>query len=82
MTVLRNLFNVVKPEWLIQRCEVDLTEVILGNGGWGRVVRATFRGEQVAAKCLHNQIISEYNILYNVLSVRCKSPHNVTIPIY
>ena len=79
ITVLQNLFNAVKPEWLIQRREIHLGEITLGNGGWGRVVQATFRGEQVAAKCLHNQIISDYNIQRFVremqISSQCHHPN-------
>ena len=39
-----------------------MTEQILGRGGWGEVKVATFRGLSVAAKCLHELIISQYNI--------------------
>ena len=39
-----------------------MTEQILGRGGWGEVKVATFRGLHVAAKCLHELIISQYNI--------------------
>ena len=39
-----------------------MTEHILGRGGWGEVKVATFRGLHVAAKCLHELIISQYNI--------------------
>ena len=62
MTTMQTLFNAVKPQWLVSRNEVMLTQRNLGDGGYGRVVQATFRGEEVAAKRLHNQIISEYNI--------------------
>ena len=62
MTTMQTLFNAVKPQWLVSRNEVMLTQRNIGDGGYGRVVQATFRGEEVAAKRLHNQIISEYNI--------------------
>ena len=62
MTTMQTLFNAVKPQWLVARNEVMLTQRNIGDGGYGRVVQATFRGEEVAAKRLHNQIISEYNI--------------------
>ena len=35
-----------------------MTEVVLGKGGWGEVKVAHFRGLKVAAKCLHEVIIS------------------------
>jgi len=79
MNIMHKLFNTVKPQWLITRCEVRLGQHELGNGGWGRVVEATFRGEQVAAKCLHNQIISDYNIQLFVremqISSKCHHPN-------
>ena len=48
--------------WIISREEIHMTEQILGRGGWGEVKVATFRGLRVAAKCLHELIISQYNI--------------------
>ena len=75
MTVMEKLFNAVKPQWLISRREIILTQHELGNGGWGRVVRATFRSKQVAAKCL----ISDYNIQHFVremqISSKCHHPN-------
>ena len=50
-----------QPHWVVRREEVELTEEVLGRGGWGEVKVAKFRGLRVAAKCLHNVIISEYN---------------------
>ena len=40
---------------------MELTEKVLGRGSWGEVKVAKFRGLRVAAKFLHNMIISEYN---------------------
>ncbi|XP_019860699.1 PREDICTED: dual specificity protein kinase shkE-like [Amphimedon queenslandica] len=39
-----------------------MTEVVLGEGGWGEVKVADFRGLKVAAKSLQKLIISPYNI--------------------
>ena len=79
MTMMEKLFNAVKPQWLISKCEITLTQDELGNGGWGRVVKATFRNEQVAAKCLHHQIISGYNVQHFVremqISSKCHHPN-------
>ena len=50
-----------QPHWVVRRDEVELTEEVLGSGGWGVVKIANFRGLRVAAKFLHNMIISEYN---------------------
>lgn len=56
------LFNAVKPHWLIPHGDVKLSQHELGSGGWGKVVKATYKGDQVAAKCLHHQIVSDHNI--------------------
>ena len=47
---------------MVQRNEIELTDEELGKGGWGSVKVALFRGQRVAAKCLHHQIISAHNI--------------------
>ena len=48
------------PHWLIQREEVEVTEEVLGKGGWGEVKVGIFRGTRVAVKCLHQEIVSEF----------------------
>ena len=79
LRMMEKLFNAVKPQWLISQCEITLSQHELGNGGWGRVVQATFRSKQVAAKCLHHQIISYYNIQQFVremqISSKCHHPN-------
>ena len=50
------------PHWVMHRDEIQLTDEQLGTGGWATVKVALFRGQRVAAKCLHNQIISPHNI--------------------
>ena len=47
--------------WVVGREEIQLTEEELGRGGWAVVKFATFRGTRVAAKCLFDEIISDYN---------------------
>lgn len=47
--------------WAVQNEEIQLTQQELGRGAWGVVVTAEFRGLQVAAKCLHSDIICDYN---------------------
>ena len=51
-----------QPHWLVRREEVELTEVVIGKGGWGEVRVAKFRGLHVAAKCLYQDIRSDYNL--------------------
>lgn len=51
-----------QPFWVVSRQEIHFTSEELGAGGWANVKVAVFRGQKVAAKCLHNQIISAHNI--------------------
>ena len=48
------------PHWLIHKEEVQMTQEVLGTGGWGEVKVGVFRGTKVAVKCLHKLIISDY----------------------
>ena len=48
--------------WVVRREEIEMSEDVLGKGGWGEVKVAKFRGLRVAAKCLHEVILSPYNI--------------------
>ena len=45
----------------VHREEIQFTDQELGRGGWAVVKVAKFRGLQVAAKCLHTLIVSDYN---------------------
>ena len=58
---LLTLEDTVERLWAISRDEVFLTNKILGTGGWGYVIEATYRGRVVAAKCLHEAIRSPHN---------------------
>ena len=51
-----------QPHWVVTREEIRLTPVVLGTGAYGEVKIAEFRGIKVAAKCLHNIILSPYNL--------------------
>ena len=51
-----------QSHWVVRREEIEMSEEILGKGGWGEVKVAKFRGLRVAAKCLHEVILSPYNI--------------------
>lgn len=51
-----------QPHWVVQRNEIELTEDELGQGGWATVKVGIFRGNRVAAKCLHRQIVSAHNV--------------------
>ena len=47
---------------VVERREIQLTDQELGRGAWATVSVAIFRGACVAAKCVHNQIVSPHNI--------------------
>ena len=51
-----------QSHWVVRREEIEMSEDVLGKGGWGEVKVAKFRGLRVAAKCLHEVILSSYNI--------------------
>ena len=52
----------VQTQWVVEREEIQVTGPELGRGGWATVSVATFRGVRVAAKVIHNQIVSQHNI--------------------
>ena len=58
---LKRLEDTVERLWAISRDEVLLSNNILGTGGWGYITEATYRGRRVAAKCLHEAIVSPHN---------------------
>ena len=62
VTRLQQQIQEAESSWVVNRGEITMTEVVLGKGGWGEVKVAHFRGLKVAAKCLHEVIISPYNI--------------------
>ena len=52
----------LETQWVVERREIQLTDQELGRGAWATVSVAMFRGARVAAKCVHNQILSPHNI--------------------
>ncbi len=50
------------PHWVIDINEINLSKKVVGGGAYGEVTIAMFRGMQVAAKGMHDIIISDYNI--------------------
>ena len=51
-----------QSHWIVRREEIEMTDEVLGKGSWGEVKVAKFRGLRVAAKSLHEIILSPYNI--------------------
>ena len=52
----------LEAQWVVERREIQLTQQELGKGGWATVSVAIFRGVRVAAKSVHNLILSRYNV--------------------
>ena len=68
----------VTPDWVISRDQIQLTNKLLGRGGWGSVVEGKYCGCSVAVKQLHELILSPHNrALFeremNIAS-RCRHP--------
>ena len=64
--------------WVVSHNEVRPTGQVLGEGGWGRVVVGSFRGQDVAMKQLHSIISSsDYyrNLLRREISLMAKVRH-------
>ena len=59
---LKRLEDTVERLWAISRDEIIFSNNMLGTGGWGYVTEATYRGRRVAAKCLHEAIVSPHNL--------------------
>ena len=51
-----------RQDWTISRHEIEISENVLGKGGWGWVKEGTFRGTKVAVKQMHDIIVSRHNI--------------------
>ena len=51
----------LEQTWKVDKGEIQMTDKQLGVGGWGSVKLAKFRGLDVAAKELHNVILTSYN---------------------
>ena len=57
-----DLLQAYDAQWVVRREEIELTGPELGRGAWATVTVARFRGAQVAAKRIHNQLVSRHNI--------------------
>ena len=54
--------RIQQDHWVVTKGDITMTQEVLGEGGWGEVRVAKFRGLRVAAKCLHDIIFSPYNL--------------------
>ena len=65
--------------WVVDRREINLSDKELGRGAYGWVKEGTFRGSKVAVKCLHDQLISDYNLhVFDremTMAARCRHPN-------
>lgn len=64
-------------QWVIAREEVIIKDEKLGNGAWGCVNVAEFRGLRVAAKSLHSVIISDFSrsLFYREMFIASRIRH-------
>ena len=71
----------LETQWVVHREDITMTERQLGGGGWGIVKVAKFRGIEVAAKTLYEQIRSDYYrhlfIREMNMAARLRHPHLV-----
>ena len=51
----------VIPDWVISGDQIQLTDKLLGRGGWGSVVEGKYCGCSVAVKQIHELILSPHN---------------------
>ena len=58
---LKAVEDTVERLWAISQDEAVLSNKMLGTGGWGYATEATYTGRRVAAKCLHEAIVSPHN---------------------
>ena len=68
----------VAPDWVISRGEIQLTDKLLGRGGWGSVVEGKYCGCAVAVKKIHELILSPHNrnLFQREMNIasRCRHP--------
>ena len=66
------------PDWVISRDQIQLTDKLLGRGGWGSVVEGKYCGCAVAVKQIHDLIVSPHNLnLFERemdIASRCRHP--------
>lgn len=67
-----------KPDWVIPRDQIQLTDSSLGKGSWGFVIEGRYCGCAVAVKKMHDLILSPHNIsLFEremKIASRCRHP--------
>ena len=51
----------VTPDWVISSDQIQLTDKLLGKGGWGSVAEGKYCGCSVAVKQIHELILSPHN---------------------
>ena len=71
--------RIQQDHWVVTKGDITMTQEVLGKGGWAEVRVAKFRGLRVAAKCLHDIILSDYNIQYFIremeIAARIRHPN-------
>ena len=66
----------MKSSWRVECNEIEVIEgKLLGVGGWGEVREAMFRGLKVAAKFLHEEIISPHILFIREMNFAASVRH-------
>ena len=68
----------ITSDWVISRHQIQLTDKLLGKGGWGEVVEGKYCGCSVAVKQIHELIISPHiqSLFEREMNIasRCRHP--------
>ena len=62
LEALKEEHSKCRAVWIVPRHQVTVLDASLGGGAWGYVRKGSFRGQQVAVKCIHESIITQATI--------------------
>ena len=62
LQALKEEHSQCKAFWIVPRHHVTVMERSVGGGAWGYVKEGKFRGQQVAVKCIHEDIVTPLTI--------------------
>ena len=62
LEALKEEHSKCRTVWIVPRHQVTVLDASLGGGAWGYVRKGSFKGQQVAVKCIHESIITQDTI--------------------